>query len=252
MTRFFAMFWMACAVMALAAGAAVADGARVALLVGKADEASKKQLGELEQKLFEFNVTVFVANEADPKGLRRAIERFEDHLGKSTFALFYYGGSQVVSNGSKSYIKLENSEQIELGRILARMDDSKSRRNIALMEAFGDQRDIDGFGFGFGSDIKSLQAKRTMLTYAVAKRHKKPALLKELVEQLREDTSKKVRLASLGPDLADRVQDAYPRRVEPFVVGHKFENDELDRSAELVDLKEIVKLQQRDRCPADQ
>lgn len=129
----------------------VANQKRVALLIGNASYANAGRLANplndargMSKTLEELGFKVIVHEDLSQSEMKRAVDNFGNILDQYDVSLFFYAGHGIQVNG-KNYLipidaKISSKKDVEYnsidaGRILAKMEDAKSKTNIIILDA---------------------------------------------------------------------------------------------------------------------
>lgn len=120
---------------------------------------------------------VIIRENAGDRAMRRAIIEFGDRLRPGGVGLFFYAGHGVQLDGRNYLIPLGaqiqserdvDLEAVDVARVLVRMEESKSRLNIAILDACRD----NPFGRSFHSSSRGLAQidapSGTLIAYATS------------------------------------------------------------------------------------
>ena len=111
------------------------------------------------------------------KAMRRAINEFGDRLARGGIGLFFFAGHGIQVGGKNLIVPVDAAirterdveiEAVDVGRVLARMDEARNRLNIVVLDACRD----NPFGRSFRSATRGLASidapSGTLIAYATA------------------------------------------------------------------------------------
>jgi len=160
-----------------------ANEKRVALVVGNAAYPSSPLRNPLNdaramaRMLRDLRFDVLVRENATEKELKRAVEDFGDRLRGGGVGLFFFAGHGIQVAGRNYLVPIDavirnerdvEIEAVDVGRVLARMEDARNRLNIVVLDACRD----NPFGRSFRSATRGLAAadapSGTLVAYATS------------------------------------------------------------------------------------
>lgn len=161
---------------------------RLALIIGNnryiAQDSLRNPVNDarlLNRKLKECGFETFVYENVTRKKLTEAVNKFYDRINADkSVALFYYSGHGIQSEGENFLIPVDaviksktdiETECFPLGRVLGKMDDSKSTTNIIILDAC--RRDPYSKGWYRGEGDKGLteirrKPRQSFIAFATA------------------------------------------------------------------------------------